>query len=168
MKDVHVVFGTGAIGLALIDELAGRGVPVRAVNRSGSAGVPEGVELLGCDVSDKGRMMLTGRRAQHRRARTTCVKVARSTLLPSSAPAIPGDSCLDVPPIPTCRHALQQLSWPTGSRHTPSGVGPSFQAQPEARRDPGPRVTTPSSGSCRRVPPRRPVRGSSYRPWPPP
>jgi nucleoside-diphosphate-sugar epimerase len=53
MNEVHVVFGTGAIGLALIDELAGRGVPVRAVNRSGSAGVPEGVELLGGDVSDK-------------------------------------------------------------------------------------------------------------------
>jgi len=53
LKDVHVVFGTGAIGLALIDELAGRGLPVRAVNRSGSAGVPEGVELLGGDVFDK-------------------------------------------------------------------------------------------------------------------
>ena len=53
MNDVHVVFGTGAIGLALIDELAGRGVPVRAVNRSGSAGVPDGVEVLGGDVSDR-------------------------------------------------------------------------------------------------------------------
>ena len=53
MNDVHVVFGTGAIGLALIDELAGRGVPVRAVNRSGSAGVPDGVEVVGGDVSDR-------------------------------------------------------------------------------------------------------------------
>lgn len=53
MNDVHVVFGTGAIGLALIDELAGRGVPVRAVNRSGSAGVPDGVEVRGGDVSDR-------------------------------------------------------------------------------------------------------------------
>ena len=52
MNDVHVVFGTGAIGLALIDELAGRGLPVRAVNRSGSAEVPRGVEVLGGDVSD--------------------------------------------------------------------------------------------------------------------
>ena len=52
MNDVHVVFGTGAIGLALIDELAGRGVPVRAVNRSGSAEVPTGVEVRGGDVSD--------------------------------------------------------------------------------------------------------------------
>jgi hypothetical protein len=40
MNDVHVVFGTGAIGLAVIDELAARGVGVRAVNRSGRAQVP--------------------------------------------------------------------------------------------------------------------------------
>ena len=53
MNDVHVVCGTGAIGLALIDELAGRGVPVRAVSRSGSSGVPPGVEVLGGDLSDK-------------------------------------------------------------------------------------------------------------------
>ena len=52
MNDVHVVFGTGAIGLALIDELAGLGLPVRAVNRSGSAQVPHGVEVLGGDVTD--------------------------------------------------------------------------------------------------------------------
>lgn len=53
MNEVHVVFGTGAIGLALIDQLTGDGVPVRAVNRSGSAGVPDGVEVLGGDVSDR-------------------------------------------------------------------------------------------------------------------
>ena len=52
MNDIHVVFGTGAIGLALIDELAGRGLPVRAVNRSGSAQVPHGVEVLAGDVAD--------------------------------------------------------------------------------------------------------------------
>ena len=52
MNDVHVVFGTGAIGLALIDELAGLGLPVRAVNRSGAADVPDGVEVLAGDVSD--------------------------------------------------------------------------------------------------------------------
>ena len=42
---LHVVFGTGPIGLALIDELQASGKRVRAVNRSGS-GVPEGVELM--------------------------------------------------------------------------------------------------------------------------
>src|SRR5450759_5479478 len=52
MNDIHVVFGTGAIGLVLIDELAGRGLPVRAANRSGSAQVPHGVEVLAGDVAD--------------------------------------------------------------------------------------------------------------------
>ena len=49
----HVVFGTGAIGLALIDQLVADGRRVRAVNLSGSAEVPEGVELVGGDASDK-------------------------------------------------------------------------------------------------------------------
>ncbi len=53
MNDVHVVFGTGAIGLALVDELAARGVTVRAVNRSGSVGAPDGIDVLGGDVSDR-------------------------------------------------------------------------------------------------------------------
>ena len=52
MKDVHVVFGTGAIGLALIDELAALGVAVRAINRSGHAEVPDGVEVVAGDVSN--------------------------------------------------------------------------------------------------------------------
>lgn len=52
MVDMHVVFGTGAIGLALIDELAHAGLPARAVNRSGYAPVPDGVEVIGGDASD--------------------------------------------------------------------------------------------------------------------
>ena len=32
----HVIFGTGAIGLATLDALRRRGEPVRLVNRSGS------------------------------------------------------------------------------------------------------------------------------------
>jgi nucleoside-diphosphate-sugar epimerase len=47
-----VVFGTGAIGLALIEELAALGVPVRAVNRSGHAEVPDGVEVVAADASN--------------------------------------------------------------------------------------------------------------------
>ncbi|MGH9287435.1 MAG: hypothetical protein ACRD0V_03910 [Acidimicrobiales bacterium] len=35
MSGVHAVFGTGVIGLALIDELTSMGLPVQAVNRSG-------------------------------------------------------------------------------------------------------------------------------------
>lgn len=49
----HVVFGTGPIGLAVIDELVERGLPVRAVNRSGMAPVPPSVEVVGGDAADE-------------------------------------------------------------------------------------------------------------------
>jgi len=52
MNDAHVVFGTGAIGRALIDELAAAGCAVRAVNRSGLGDAPEGVEVVTGDASD--------------------------------------------------------------------------------------------------------------------
>ena len=50
-NDLHVVFGTGAIGMALIEELNREGKNVRAVNRSGSARVPDGVEVVGGDAT---------------------------------------------------------------------------------------------------------------------
>jgi len=50
-QDLHVVFGTGAIGTALIEELHGAGHRVRAVNTSGLADVPPGVELMTGDVT---------------------------------------------------------------------------------------------------------------------
>jgi len=49
---MHVVFGTGALGSALIDELVARGESVRAVNRSGVGDVPDGVEIRTGDVRD--------------------------------------------------------------------------------------------------------------------
>lgn len=49
--DLHVVFGTGAIGMALIEELNREGKNVRAVNRSGGARVPDGVEVVGGDAT---------------------------------------------------------------------------------------------------------------------
>lgn len=52
MSDIHVVLGTGAIGLALVEELVASGRSVRAVNRSGRAGVPAGVEVRGGDLTD--------------------------------------------------------------------------------------------------------------------
>lgn len=52
MAGMHVVFGTGAIGLALIDQLVADDVPVRAVNRSGAVGVPAEVEVLAGNVAD--------------------------------------------------------------------------------------------------------------------
>jgi len=51
MGDLHVVLGTGAIGLALVGELNAMGLRVRAVNRSGRADVPEGVEAVAGDMS---------------------------------------------------------------------------------------------------------------------
>ena len=48
----HVVFGTGAIGLATFDALRRRGETVRLVNRTGTAPVPEDVEVVGGDAAD--------------------------------------------------------------------------------------------------------------------
>jgi nucleoside-diphosphate-sugar epimerase len=48
----HVIFGTGAIGLATLDALRRRGETVRMVNRSGTAPVPDGVEVVGGDARD--------------------------------------------------------------------------------------------------------------------
>jgi nucleoside-diphosphate-sugar epimerase len=48
----HVIFGTGAIGLATLDALRRRGERVRLVNRSGTAPVPDDIEILGGDASD--------------------------------------------------------------------------------------------------------------------
>jgi nucleoside-diphosphate-sugar epimerase len=46
------VLGTGAIGLALVDELVSSGRTVRAVNRSGRANVPAGVDVCAGDLTD--------------------------------------------------------------------------------------------------------------------
>ncbi|NUK78012.1 NAD-dependent epimerase/dehydratase family protein [Streptomyces lunaelactis] len=48
----HVVFGAGAIGLATVEALRRRGESVRLVNRSGSAPVPEDVDVVGGDAKD--------------------------------------------------------------------------------------------------------------------
>ncbi|HET9005888.1 MAG TPA: NAD-dependent epimerase/dehydratase family protein [Actinomycetes bacterium] len=48
----HVIFGTGAPGLATLDALRRRGETARLVNRSGTAPVPDDVEVLGGDASD--------------------------------------------------------------------------------------------------------------------
>ena len=52
--ELHVVFGTGPVGLAVADELSKRGNKrVRMVNRSGRAAAPKGVEVVGGDATDK-------------------------------------------------------------------------------------------------------------------
>jgi uncharacterized protein YbjT (DUF2867 family) len=48
----HVIFGTGAIGLATHDALRRRGEHVRLVNRSGHARVSDDVEVVAGDARD--------------------------------------------------------------------------------------------------------------------
>lgn len=48
----HVVFGTGAVGMAVMEALLKRGEPVRMVNRSGRGDVPDSVQVLGGDATD--------------------------------------------------------------------------------------------------------------------
>ena len=51
-NDLHVVFGTGPVGMAVADELAERGRSVRLVNRSGRVEAPRGAEVVRGDVAD--------------------------------------------------------------------------------------------------------------------
>jgi nucleoside-diphosphate-sugar epimerase len=50
--EVHVIFGTGPVGMSVMDELSSKGKRVRMVNRNGRADVPEGVEVVGGDAAD--------------------------------------------------------------------------------------------------------------------
>ena len=50
--DLHVVFGAGGAGGALVRELAAQGQAVLAVTRSGRAEVPAGVEVVAADAAD--------------------------------------------------------------------------------------------------------------------
>lgn len=50
--ELHVVFGTGPVGMAVMDELVRKGKRVRVVNRTGEAEAPESVEVLGGNAAD--------------------------------------------------------------------------------------------------------------------
>ena len=50
-KELHIIFGTGPVGITLADELLTRGKKVRLVNRSGTGEVPVGAELVAGDAS---------------------------------------------------------------------------------------------------------------------
>lgn len=50
--NLHVVFGTGAVGTTPIEEFVRRGRRVRAVNRSGKAELSPVVEVWRADASD--------------------------------------------------------------------------------------------------------------------
>lgn len=49
---IHVVFGSGPLGMSVVDELTSRGKSVRVVNRSGKASVPAGGEVIRADAFD--------------------------------------------------------------------------------------------------------------------
>ena len=51
-NEIHVIFGTGPVGMAVMQELVAQGKPVRMVNRSGNATVPDGVQITAGDASD--------------------------------------------------------------------------------------------------------------------
>lgn len=48
--NTHVIFGTGALGMAVMRELVKQGKCVRMINRSGKADVPHGVEVVASDA----------------------------------------------------------------------------------------------------------------------
>lgn len=51
MSELHVVFGTGPLGRAVMKALLAPPRRVRMVNRAGRAAVPEGVEVVAADVT---------------------------------------------------------------------------------------------------------------------
>ncbi len=51
-RRLHVVLGTGPLGLAVARHLAARGDRVRAANRAGRADLPDGVEVVGANVAE--------------------------------------------------------------------------------------------------------------------
>ena len=86
--ELHVIFGTGAVGMSVMDELIRRGRRrVRMVNRSGRARVPHGVELVRGDATDEAFARGPARER-------------RSSTLPSTHPTTSGPSC-----SPHCRRA---------------------------------------------------------------
>jgi len=51
--ELHVVFGTGPVGLAVMRELQGQGKRVCMVNRSGTAAAPQSVEVVKGNAADQ-------------------------------------------------------------------------------------------------------------------
>ena len=51
--DLHVIFGTGPLGLAVMRTLLARGKSIRMVNRKGKAEVPVQVEMVKGDATDQ-------------------------------------------------------------------------------------------------------------------
>ena len=128
----HVIFGTGAIGLATLDALRRRGESVRLVNRSGTAPVPDDVEIVQGDASDPGFT-------------TAAAEGARSSTRPSPRRTTSGWSC-----SPPCRPACSPppkppapgwSAWRTSTCTAARPVSPSPR--------PAPTRPTPRKGRLR-------------------
>jgi len=52
MEELHLIFGTGPLGTAVMTELLKKGKRVKMVNRSGKAEVPAGVEVVKGDITN--------------------------------------------------------------------------------------------------------------------
>ncbi|MFK0731350.1 MAG: NAD-dependent epimerase/dehydratase family protein [Gloeotrichia echinulata GP01] len=57
-KELHIVFGTGPLGTAVLKELHSQGKRVISVNRKGFADVPNGVEVVKGDATDANNVRL--------------------------------------------------------------------------------------------------------------
>ena len=51
-EGLHVIFGTGPLGKAVMEDLVERGKPVRMVSRSGKESFDQGVQVVAGDGSD--------------------------------------------------------------------------------------------------------------------
>jgi nucleoside-diphosphate-sugar epimerase len=49
-NELHVIFGTGPVGMAIMEKLVANGKRVRMINRSGKGDFPDGVDLLSGDA----------------------------------------------------------------------------------------------------------------------
>ena len=52
ITEVHVIFGTGPLGIAVMKELMAKGKRIRMVNRSGNGNVPAEVEVVKGDATN--------------------------------------------------------------------------------------------------------------------
>jgi uncharacterized protein YbjT (DUF2867 family) len=69
--ELHVVFGTGPVGLAVMRELHGQGKRVRLVNRSGTAAAPQSVEVVKGNAADQAFTRQACQDATHEAVRQT-------------------------------------------------------------------------------------------------
>ena len=135
----HVIFGTGAIGLATLEALRRRGETVRMVNRSGSARVSDDVEVIGGNAGDPG---FSHRGDPRRRAWSTRPSTRRTPGGPRSSPGSrPG--CWPAPRQPepgssAWRTSICRTARRTSAHRDPRVRGTHEEGPAPGRDGPGP------------------------------